>query len=335
MILDPAILALITVSIVVSGLMMLASAFALSVIRHWNIDSGSERQLRLERRTYLISTIIAFCFAAELASLLLFVYTAEQLSSLFVGAMCATGVLNINPWGWPTLFLKTAIFFVGAVWLMLNRIDNQAADYPLIRRKYRLLLFILPLLLAEAVTQTLFFTELDPNVITSCCGALFTPESEGVAAEVSSLEPRTAVMLLTLSATAMLVTGAAYLIKRRGEMLFASVGAIALPIALIGIVSCVALYIYEHPHHHCPFCILKGGHGFIGYLLYLPLFAGTALSLGVGAIAVNRKIPSLAGIIPREIHRHIVSALLSMTLFYVTAGTAILRSNLKMSGVWW
>ncbi|MEZ5581200.1 MAG: hypothetical protein R3F40_18405 [Candidatus Competibacteraceae bacterium] len=66
------------------------------ILRHWNIHSGSELQLRLERRTYLISTLLGFALGAELLSLLLFAQTAESLSGQFVGAMCATGVLNIN-----------------------------------------------------------------------------------------------------------------------------------------------------------------------------------------------------------------------------------------------
>ena len=110
MLLTPAIMALVLVSAVVTLMMLMASVFALQVIRYWDITSGSERQLGLERRTYLISTLLSWVFASELVSLLLFIYNAESMSGQFVGAMCATGVLNVNAWGWPTLLLKIGIF---------------------------------------------------------------------------------------------------------------------------------------------------------------------------------------------------------------------------------
>ena len=335
MLLNPSILALILVSAVVAFLMLLAGGFGLRVLRHWDIASGSERQLRLEQGTYLISTLVAFCFLAELVSLLLFVYNAEQMSSQFVGAMCATGVLNVDPYGWPALYLKIAVFFAGAVWLMLNRIDTRAYDYPLIRVKYRLLLLIVPLVLAELGVQTLCVLEMDPDIITSCCGALFTPEGQGVAAELSGIEPSTSLMLLTVSALATLLTGGWYLVKRRGGIAFAASTLTAFLIALLAIVSCVALYIYEHPNHHCPFCILKGGHDFMGYYLYVPLFIGTALALGAGAVAPFRKVPSLGSIISLESRRFIGLSMIFMLLFYAVAAYAMLSSGLTMMEVWW
>jgi len=333
--LNPSILALLLVSALVAGMMLLAAGFGLQVLRHWDIASGSERQLRLEQGTYLISTLVAFCFLAELVSLLLFVYNAEQLSSQFVGAMCATGVLNVNPYGWPALYLKIALFFAGATWLILNRVDNLACDYPLIRMKYRLLLWILPLVLAEPVVQGLFFLQMDPDIITSCCGALFTPEGVGVAAELSAAEPASALALLIAAALITLASGGWYLFKGQAAPTFALSGLASFPIALLGIVSCVALYIYEHPHHHCPFCILKSGHHFMGYFLYIPLFVGTALALGVGAMAPFRRIASLSQVIPAESRRFVGLALVFLSLFYLTAGYAVLGSNLTMLEVWW
>ncbi len=201
--------------------------------------------------------------------------------------------------------------------------------------KYRLLLLIVPLVLTELVVQTLFFLEMNPDIITSCCGALFTPEGQGVAAELSGVAPDTALTLLIVSALATLASGAWYLLRRRDAPAFAAAGLAAFPIALLAIVSCVALYIYEHPHHHCPFCILKSGHNFMGYYLYIPLFIGAALALGVGAIAPFRRVPSLSGIIPAESRRYVGLALTFMLLFYAVAAYAILGSNLTMLEVWW
>ncbi len=335
MLLNTSILALTVVSFVIAGMLLLATGFGLQVMRHWDIGSGSELQLRMEQRTYLISTLVTFSFTAELVSLLLFIYNAEQMSSQFVGAMCATGVLNVNPYGWPTLYLKISIFFSGAAWLTLNHVDNEASDYPLVRIKYGLLLLILPLVVAELLLQTTYFLELDPDIITSCCGSLFTPEGQGVAAELSGVEPSTAMLLFAASGAALLVTGGWYLLRHRGGVAFAVTSLVAFLIALLAIVSCVALYIYEHPNHHCPFCILKQGHDFMGYYLYIPLFIGTALALGAGAIMPFQGIPSLREIIPAGGRQLIGVSMLFMLLFYMIAAYAILNSNLTMVDVWW
>ena len=335
MLLNPAILALLTVSAVVTFLMAMAAVFAVHVLRHWDIGSGSERQLRLERRTYLISTLVAFSFVAEIVSLLLFVYNAEAMHTQFVGAMCATGVLNANAWGWPALFLKIAAFFAGAVWLTLNRLDNQGWDYPLIRLKYGALLGIAPLVGAGALVQARYFLGLQPDVITSCCGALFSPDSAGVAGEVAGLAPSDAALALAGSGALLMASGAWLHRRGTGAIAFAGAGALAFLVALAAVVSLVALYVYEHPHHHCPFCILKPGHGHVGYWLYVPLFAATAFALGAAVVAPWRKIASLAAVVPAETRRLTLLALLGFTAFYAIAAWAIATSNLNMLDVWW
>ncbi len=83
--------------------------------------------------------------AFELLSLFLFIYTADTLSSLFVGAMCAAGSLNVNGFGYPAVILKIVNFLLAGLWLIINYTDNKAHDYPLIKIKYGLLLFITPI----------------------------------------------------------------------------------------------------------------------------------------------------------------------------------------------
>jgi len=335
MLLNPAILALLGVSIVVTGLLLMAAAFAWRILRHWDIRSGSERQLRLERRTYLISTVLVFVLAAELLSALLFVYTAEALSDQFVGAMCATGVLNINPWGWPTLLLKITLFFAGTAWLALNRLDNHGRDYPLVRPKYRLVLALLPLAALDALAQATFFLQLDPDVITSCCGSLFTPQGQGVASELAGLPPRTAALGLFGSGAAVLLAGGIFLRYRRGGPLFALLGLVAFAFALAGVIAYLSPYVYEHPHHHCPFCLLKAGHGYVGYWLYLPLFGAAGLALAAGVTAPWGGIASLKEAAARLATRYTQTSMIAFGLFYALSAWVVYNSNLTMRGVWW
>ncbi|MBT3206049.1 MAG: hypothetical protein HOM14_21160 [Gammaproteobacteria bacterium] len=334
MFLSPAILALIMVSAVISLMLVLAGGFSIQLLRLWDINSGSELQLNLERRTYLISTLLAWAFASELVSLMLFIYNAESMSGQFVGAMCATGVLNVNEWGWPTLFLKIAIFFSGTIWLALNYLDNKGFDYPLVRIKYFLLLLIIPMVFTEFYTQTRYFLEMDPDVITSCCGSLFSVEAKGVAAEVSSLSPRDALIAMYGTGLLTILTGTWYLFKKTAGLLFSLSGIAAFIAALMSIISYISLYIYEHPHHHCPFCILKSGHDYAGYSLYIPLFLATALALAAGSISLWRKIPSLNDSVEIYAPKLVYAALIFFNLFYALATWWVWQSNLTMESIW-
>ncbi|MDD2741445.1 MAG: hypothetical protein PHV02_04175, partial [Rhodocyclaceae bacterium] len=76
MLFQPAIIALLMAAAIAVLMLSAATPFAVQVIRHWDIRSGSERQLDFERRTYLFSTLLTFVFVIQLAALLLFVFNA-------------------------------------------------------------------------------------------------------------------------------------------------------------------------------------------------------------------------------------------------------------------
>lgn len=330
MLITPAIVALHGIALSVTGTLLLAGYFAWRILHHWNLDSGSELQVQLERQTCLISTLVSFALGAEVLSLLLFAHTAENLSGQFVGAMCATGVLNINAFGFPALGLKITVFFLATLWLHLNQVDEQGYDYPLVRVKYRLLLVIVPLAVLEGGVQTRFFAGLEPEIITSCCGSLFSAGGQGVAAELATWPVQPVILLFYATAAGLLALGLAF---QRWPPLgpwLAAASLWAFGVAIIAILAFLSLYVYASPHHHCPFCLLKAGYNYVGYALYLPLFLATAAGLSAGLVAPFGRIPSLQTIIPTTTRRLSWLALIGWVLFHSVAIWLMLRSPLTL-----
>src|SRR3989339_878122 len=95
-------------------MVLYASYYGALLLRYWDIKSGSETQLRLERRTYLISTIIGYALVFQLFSFFLFIYTADALHPFFTGAMCAVGSLNVNQWGFSLIIFRIITFLLAA-----------------------------------------------------------------------------------------------------------------------------------------------------------------------------------------------------------------------------
>ncbi|MBU0751275.1 MAG: hypothetical protein KJ787_08795 [Gammaproteobacteria bacterium] len=328
MIFQPAIIALLLASAICVLALAASAPFAVELVRRWDINSGSERQLRLERRTYLFSTLLVFIMTAQLASVLLFVFNAEKMSGMFVGAMCAVGTLNVNPWGFPALNAKIAVFFLAAMWLAINHVDSRARDYPLVRIKYALLLLLAPLLAASAWTEAQFFLNLKADVITSCCGSLFSEGSTTLAAEASAMEPLPA-MLLFYGAMGLAIGSASYQWAfGKGGYATATAAALGFAAGISGILAFISLYIYEHPHHHCPFCVLKPEYGYQGYALYIPLFLATAAGLATGAIRPFAGIASLKTVVAETSRRLAAVASIGFLLTTAVATAMILRSNL-------
>ena len=330
MLFQPAIIALLMATGIAVLMLALAAPFAIQVIRHWDIRSGSEQQLALERRTYLFSTLISFVVVVQLGALLLFVFNADRLAGMFVGAMCAVGTLNVNSYGFPALFIQIGIFFLAAMWLTINHVDTLAPDYPLVRIKYALLLCLLPVLLVGFWIELQFFLGLKANVITSCCGSLFSTEAKSIASEASGMAPLPAIFLFYGTLTAAIASALLHW-KRGGRASaygLAASSAAGFIVAIIGALSFISLYIYEHPHHHCPFCILKPEYDYQGYWLYLPLFAATAAGLSAGALQPFARIGSLRNVIPRVSSRLAGLAASGYLAFAALATYFVLTSGL-------
>lgn len=330
MILHPAIVALLLASGLVTFMVLCAALFGWKIIRNWDISSGSEKQLALERSTYLISTLLACAFAFQIASLFLYIYTADDLHTRFVGAMCAAGSLNVNPYGYPAFVLKILTCILAGLWLIMNHADSRAHDYPLIRKKFVLLLVIVPFAVSEAVFQTGYFAGLRPDVITSCCGSLFSSEGNSLPGELAALPPGPMVVAFYASLVWLAAAGLRYWRRGRGGRLFSLSSAIAFPVFALSLVSFISLYFYELPTHHCPFCILQREYGYIGYLFYGSLLGGVVCGAGVGLLQPFRRVKSLVSIIPAINRKLAVVSVGCYLLFALISIWKIITANLVL-----
>jgi hypothetical protein len=276
-------------------MMLYAALLGVKVMHHWDFQSSSAYQLSLERKTYLISTLMNYVLGFQIISALLFIYTLEDIHKLFVGAMCATGSLNANPVGWTALLSKITVCFTAGFWLVLNYLDQKAVDYPFVRLKYSLLLLLLPIIIFDSVLQYRYFLGLDPDIITSCCGSLFSSSGTGVASSIAGLPVLPSMVLFFSGSILVIIISLLSLLSEKSFLraLLFLCNAAFLFIALASVVSFISMYIYELPTHHCPFDILQKEYGYIGYPLYLSLFCGVFFGLLPGIFLATGRVPSL------------------------------------------
>jgi hypothetical protein len=334
-ILHPGVIALLAGSLLVSALLVVSAWNAIVILRRWDLASGSSLQLSLERRTYLVSTIVGYVLAFELVSLFLYVYTADALAPMFTGAMCAAGTLAADRWGYPVLVLRLVNFVLAGLWLVVNRADTLGHDYPLVRPKYALLLALTPLVLAEGVLQARYFLALEPEVITSCCGSLFSRDGASAAGAGLAALP-TVPLAVALYASAGAAGGAGAALARwwrgAGGVALASVlgtaAAVALVAGLAALVAWVSPYVYELPTHRCPFCLLQAEYGWIGYPLYGTLLGGAVCGMGAGVLVPARRIRSLADAVPALQRRLAIAAAALFALFAALVTWKVLASHL-------
>jgi hypothetical protein len=324
----PTIIALVMGSALMSILLFYSCYYAVLILQKWDLRSGSELQLGLENRTYLISTIMAYAFSFQIVSLFLFVHTADHLHTFFVGAMCAAGTLNTSGWGYPVLLLKVFNFMLAGLWLILNFADNKGYDYPLIRKKYLLLLVIAPLILAEGLAQADYFGNLTPDIITSCCGKLFSGDAAGITSDISVLAPKWVMAVFFCVVAGTIALGIVFIRNAKWGYLYSLAAFFVLVLSLAAILSFISPYFYELPTHHCPFCILQAEYGYIGYPIYICLFGGGLSGMGVALLMPFGHIVSLRETLPLLQRRLALLSVVFFGIFLLMVAYRMSTSNL-------
>jgi hypothetical protein len=329
---NPATIALIAGSMAATAFMIYASITGLEILRSWDIKSGSAGQLQLERKTFLVSTLLSCVMLYQLVTLLMFIYTADHIHSLFVGAMCAAGTLNVNSCGYATLNIKLLNAVLCGLWIVVNHVDGKAFDYPLIRFKYKFLLIITALNILETLLLWKYLSQLDPAIITSCCGILFSEEAPGITGDIAHLSSYTAKIIFFASAALILRLGIQFVVTKQAAKAFSFLALWFFSVGLASIISFIAVHYYELPTHHCPFCLLQREYHYIGYPLYLTWLSGGVLGISVGLVDRFRFMHSLREIVPSVQKRLCIASLVCFALFVMIALYPMIFSDFVLEG---
>jgi hypothetical protein len=223
-------------------------------------------------------------------------------------------------------------FLFAGLWLVINHTDNRAHDYPLIKKKYGLLLFMTPLIFAEMIVQAGYFFGLKPDIITSCCGTLFTSGESGLTLEGIAFPAISTGIVFYATMALTFLLGIYFLLSGKAGYFFSLSSMITFFTSIIAFLSFICLYFYEIPTHHCPFCVLQKEYGFIGYPIYFTFLAGGLSGLGVGIIMPFKKIESLREGLPFIQRKLAILSLLSYFIFLAIVTHRILFSNLTLIG---
>ncbi len=328
MILNPATIALVADGILVCGFAAYASATGYQIVRRWDLKSGSDCQASMERKTYLVSAIMVCVLGFEIFSLFLFVYTAEHIHTLFVGAVCAAGSLNAGDYGYPTLAVKAFGVAACGAWFVVDHADNQAPDYPLIKTKYKFLIGIAAFILVENLLQIGYFGNLRSNMVASFRATLFAEDTQSPGG-LDGMPAICSMAAYLISAALVFGSGFYFAKTGRGAGLFSVFSTWFFVFSTAAAVSFVSVYNYELPTRNCPFDLLQKEYYYIGYPLYVSLLAAGALGLGTGIVKWSGKGLSVEKAAMDSLKRICAVAMVSYAIFIASSLFPILLSELR------
>jgi hypothetical protein len=257
--------------------MMLSVAFfyTLIILKDHDTTVMSEYQYTLEKRSYLVVTMVWMALLAKIALLPFFTYTLDELSTIIPGAMCAAGVVGSNGYGAWLLGVKIIVIILALLWIVLDREDQHLKSGYYFKKKMFFFLAIFALVVVEFILEILFLSSLSTQNPVLCCSVIYK-ESSKFGALPFSLGTAELVGLFYAWYGSVMV--AVYYGKKR-VLLFSSL--LFVGISYYAIVYFFSTYVYELPSHQCPFCLLQSEYYSIGYAIFASLIIATFYALAV------------------------------------------------------
>ena len=263
--------------------------------KNWDINNPAEKQYALEKKVYLIITVVSLGFLLRLLMIPLWFLSLQSMIGSIPGAMCLVGVHNVDaPVSYIASSLKLVLPALYGYWLILNLLDRQAATQPFMNQKLAALAPMGILIVTEAILDICFFFSTPPRQV-SCCTSLFDIPRDDILQVVTeatwlwtTIFYVLAIFILTETVYFLIAqkktkkesekTDRGWWFGSKSMMLFETVVIISLFIVFIIALQTKISPLFLHlPFHHCIFCLCQ--EVWDALLSFVMIFVGLVLLL--------------------------------------------------------
>ena len=293
---------------------LIAALNGFQIWKNWDINNPAEKQYELEKKVYLIITVVTLGFLLRLLMIPLWFMSLQSMIGSIPGAMCLIGVHNVDaPVSYIASSLKLLLPAFYGYWLILNLLDRQIATQPFIKQKLAVLPPLGLLIVLETVLDLCFFFSTPPRQV-SCCTSLFDLPRDDILQVITEstwlwtiifyilaifILSEIAYFLITLKKNQKKSGGTdqCWWFGKKMVMLFETVIIIFLFIFFIIAIQTKISPLFLHlPFHHCIFCLFQ--EVWDALLSFIMIFVGLLLLLiyfWIVSLSGYRDVDSIIG----------------------------------------
>ncbi|MBU1054021.1 MAG: hypothetical protein KKC46_09350 [Proteobacteria bacterium] len=308
------------------------------VWKKWDINSHADEQYLLEKRVYLLITILSIGFSIRLLMVPLWFYSLHSMIISIPGAMCLVGVHNVNaPLSYIASTLKLVLPALYGYWLILNFLDRQAESQPFMKQK---LLFIAPLgilIILETIFDISFFFSNPPRQV-SCCTSLFDIPRQNIPLIVS--QPTWTWLILFYILMLFIILGIIYFFiaqnksknsgrnwwfgKKTVMLCETFLATSAFVVYILALHTKISPLFLKLPFHHCIFCL--GQKVWDALLSFIMIFVGLSLFIIYFWVVCSKNYRHVNSTLSKKMVK-----LLKWSGYLIAGGLAILSIHLVLA----
>ena len=281
LLLTPEVFFLIFIDFAIVVILTISFFYALYILKSYKSDTYTQLQYSLEKKSYLLSSIIHLSLYISFFMLIYFGYTINHLATLVPGAMCGAGVINANIYGVYLVALKFFLIIFALVWLQLNTKDlkNRSREY--FKPKLLFFIFLYFGFVISFALELLYFTHIELQEPVLCCSNIYAQTKSSTLTQTFQKHIAVIFFFYTLLLLSLLYA------KKKIAAIILSI--LYVPLSYYALTYFFSPYIYQLPTHKCPYCILESDYTFIGYFIYIFLIFATSNALSAALFNFEKK----------------------------------------------